>query len=123
MALKTLRPDQLKPGMVVKRDVVAFSGEVLLYSGNTLKENDIKSVKSWGVVDVVIDDTEAAETTHTGKPQVPDIDPELMKEMKELTRELFRFSNTDHPFVVELMRLNTLNKIKQRPGMEGLNVY
>ena len=65
MALKTLRPDQLKPGMVVKRDVVAFSGEVLLYSGNTLKENDIKSVKSWGVVDVVIDDTEGEETIPT----------------------------------------------------------
>jgi hypothetical protein len=109
--------------MVVKRDVLAFSGEVLLYSGNTLKENDIKSFKSWGVVDVVIDDTEATEASLADIQQTPEIDPELMAEVQEQTRELFRFSNTDHPFVVELMRLNTLNKIKQRPGMEGLNVY
>lgn len=118
--MRKLRLDQLKPGMKLAKDVVNFSGRVLLYKGNPLQSKDIKNFKAWGILEVSVE-------TASLDPSIPvednRVDAKLLVEAQKEISSLFRHSNLSHPVVSELMRLSALNKLKQKPGMENLNVY
>jgi hypothetical protein len=115
-----LRLDQLRPGMTLGQDVVNFSGQVLLYKGNPIQPKDIKNFKAWGILEVAV---ESASVDPSDRFDNNRIDAKLLLEAQNEISNLFRYANLSHPVISELMRLSTLNKLKQKPGMENVNVY
>ena len=118
--MRKLRLDQLQPGMKLAQDVVNFSGQVLLYKGNPLQPKDIKNFKAWGILEVAVENSSVDPATSLENNK---IDAKLLVEAQGEISSLFRYSNLSHPVISELMRLSTLNKLKQKPGMENINVY
>ncbi len=118
--MRKIRLEQLTPGMKLAQDVVNFSGQVLLYKGNPLQPKDIKNFKAWGVLEVVVESSSLNSSNSLSNNQ---IDGKLLVEAQNEMSNLFRHSNLSHPVISELMRLSTLNKLKQKPGMENVNVY
>ena len=118
--MRKIRIEQLKPGMRLAQDVVNFSGQVLLYKGNPLQPKDIKNFKAWGILEIVVESSSLNSSNSLDSNQ---IDTKLLVEAQKETTDLFQHSNRSHPVISELMRLSTLNKLKQKPGMENVNVY
>jgi len=119
-AMRKIRLEQLTPGMRLAQDVVNFSGQVLLYKGNPLQPKDIKNFKAWGIAEIAV---ESSSLTFSNPENNNRIDTNLLVEAQSEISNLFRYSNPSHPVIAELMRLSTLNKLKQKPGMENVNVY
>ena len=119
-AMRKLRLDQLRPGMKLGQDVVNFSGQVLLYKGSPIQPKDIKNFKAWGILEVAV---ESASVDPSEGLDNFRIDAKLLVEAQNEISNLFRYANLSHPVISELMRLSTLNKLKQKPGMENVNVY
>ena len=119
-AMRKLRLDQLKSGMQLAQDVINFSGQVLLYKGNPLQPKDIKNFKAWGVVEIAVESSSLNSSNSLNNNQ---INTKLLLEAQNEISNLFQHSNLSHPVISELMRLSTLNKLKQKPGMENVNVY
>lgn len=119
-AMRKLRIDQIKAGMKLAQDVINFSGQVLLYKGNPLQPKDIKNFKAWGVMEVAVENNSLGDS---GPMNNNRIDTKLLIEAQSEISDLYRYSNLSHPVISELMRLSTLNKLKQKPGMENVNVY
>ena len=118
--MRKLRLEQLKSGMQLAQDVINFSGQVLLYKGNPLQPKDIKNFKAWGVVEIAVESSSLNSSNSLNNNQ---INPKLLLEAQNEISNLFQHSNLSHPVISELMRLSTLNKLKQKPGMENVNVY
>ena len=118
--MRKLRLDQIRPGMKLAQDVVNFSGQVLLYKGSPLQPKDIKNFKAWGILEVAIQNVLKDSSLPLDNNR---IDTNLLVEAQSEISNLFRYSNLSHPVISELLRLSTLNKLKQKPGMENVNVY
>jgi len=119
-SMRKVRLEQLRSGMRLAQDVVNFSGQVLLYKGNPLQPKDIKNLKAWGVIEVIV---ESSSLNSSNSLENKEIDAKLLAEAQNETSILFEHSNTSHPVISELKRLSTLNRLKQKPGMENVNVY
>jgi hypothetical protein len=119
-AMRKVRLEQLRPGMRLAQDVVNFSGQVLLYKGNPLQPRDIKNFKAWGIIEIAVESSPMRSSNSLNNNRV---DTNLLVEAQNEISKLFRHSNLSHPVIAELMRLSTLNKLKQKPGMENVNVY
>jgi len=111
-AMLSLKLNQLKPGMVLSRDVTNFSGVLLLKSGKSLKAKEIKNFKAWGIPETFVQ--EPLMKGVSCQEKAPPIDPKLLQEAEAESAALFRHSNASHPIVVELKRLCTMKKVKQR---------
>ena len=118
--MRKVRLEQLTPGMRLAQDVVNFSGQVLLYKGNPLQPKDIKNFKAWGIIEVIVESSSLNSSNSLDNNR---IDAKLLVEAQNEIANIFQYSNTSHPVISELMRLSTLNKLKQKPGMENVNVY
>lgn len=118
--MRKLRLEQLKSGMQLAQDVINFSGQVLLYKGNPLQPKDIKNFKAWGVVEIAVESSSLNSSNALNNNQ---INTKLLLEAQNEISNLFQHSNLSHPVISELMRLSTLNKLRQKPGMENVNVY
>jgi len=118
--MRKIRLEQLTPGMRLAQDVVNFSGQVLLYKGNPLQPKDIKNFKAWGIIEIAVESSSLNASSSLNNNR---IDTNLLVEAQNEISNLFRYANLSHPVIAELMRLSTLNKLKQKPGMENVNVY
>ena len=118
--MRKVRLEQLRSGMRLAQDVVNFSGQILLYKGNPLQPKDIKNFKAWGIVEIAVESSALNSSNSLDNNR---IDAKLLTEAQNETSSLFQHSNISHPVISELMRLSTLNKLKQKPGMENVNVY
>lgn len=118
--VRKVRLEQLTAGMRLAQDVVNFSGQVLLYKGNPLQPKDIKNFKAWGIIEIIVESSPLNSSNSLDNNR---IDAKLLVEAQNEISSLFQHSNTSHPVISELMRLSTLNKLKQKPGMENVNVY
>jgi len=47
----------------------------------------------------------------------------LLEETQSEMEELFCRSNRDHPAIKEMLRLSILKRLKNKPGMEDIDVY
>jgi hypothetical protein len=119
-AMRKVRLEQLSSGMRLAQDVINFSGQVLLYKGNPLQPKDIKNFKAWGIIEVIVESSSLNSSNSLANNRV---DTKLLAEAKKEISSLFQHSNISHPVISELMRLSTLNRLKQKPGMENVNVY
>ena len=109
-----IRINQLKPGMVLDKNVVDRTGRLLLTSGHKITAKHIRTFKAWGITEVEVEALFEAE--RDGKPQ--GIKPAVVPE--EIQKEidgLFQFNDKRHPAIMELMDLCVLRKMEmQREG-------
>ena len=99
----------IRPGMVLAKDVKDRNSRVLLTAGNELTDKHIKIFKMWGVTEadiqgVVHEDVEAQETAA--------LDPEILRKADLETQELFLHAGSEHPGAKELARLSTMRRIR-----------
>ncbi len=100
-------------------EVQNYSGRKLLPEGTFLTDKDIVNLKAWGVTEA---DVHVQEDGPDSTPGVLKTDPKKLAQAKKEVEALFGFSNTDHPAVMELMRLSVLNRLKKMPGMGHIHV-
>ncbi len=103
--------DQLSEGMIVDDPVSDFHGTILMQKGTAITPNGIKILKTWGVLEVSIDDASAKEHSVS---QQPDIDPRFVQEAKNEVQMLFQHANQNNVFAKELMRLATIRIAEAR---------
>jgi hypothetical protein len=99
----------IRPGMVLARDVKDRNSRVLLTAGNELTDKHIKIFKMWGVTEADIqgvahEDVEAQEAAA--------LDPEILRKAELETQELFTHAGSQHPGVKELARLSTMRRVR-----------
>lgn len=110
---------RVKPNMLLEEPIKNFSGQVLFGRGTNLTDNNIKTLKAWGITDLAI----LGNSFEPSSPQkIFSIDPKILEEAQSETEKLFCYSNIDHPAMKELLRLSTLKNLKTKPGMENIDV-
>lgn len=98
----------IKPGMILKKELKDRSGIVLLGAGQEVTEQHLKILKMWGIIEADILGVMKEETTSEIPSQ---IDPFFIQEAETQFQELFRHTDLKHPFMKELFGLVTLRKI------------
>lgn len=99
----------LKPGMILDRDVEDLNGRMLLTQGTKINEKHLKILKTWGVTEVTI--REARKTLRVSlKTNQPD--SELLKKLETELTELFSQANTKNPMMKELYNQCLERKLK-----------
>jgi hypothetical protein len=99
----------IRPGMVLEKDVKDRNSRVLLTAGNELTDKHIKIFKMWGVTEADIqgvahEDVEAQEAAA--------LDPGLLHKADQEAQELFMHAGSEHPAVKELVRLSTMRRVR-----------
>jgi len=106
-----IRISNIKPGQTVSTDVKDRSGRILLSANTELTDDNIKIIKSWGVVEIDIkgevnDAVVDSNLTRVNPEQLQAIDLELSKR--------FRFLNKSHPFIHELFDVCLRRKLSAK---------
>jgi len=81
-----LSVDQLKPGMILEKNLLAFNGRFLLPKGAVLTEGHIRTMKVWGVVEA---DIEGEVGAGADEPMVPEIPGEILRQAESSVKALF----------------------------------
>lgn len=90
--------DQITAGMRLARDIHDPHGCILVRAGVLITDRHVRAFKSWGIQDIPI------ESDETSKP-IPDRDPAVIAELRELLDAQFSLSNPDHPAVQALYQI------------------
>ena len=101
--------DDLKSGMVLADDVKDSMGRFLLGHGIALNDKHIRTLKSWGVTEAVIEGLDQKRASEETKLQ---IDPDIFRKCENYASLLFQYSNNDHEAIKELKRLRILQLVK-----------
>ncbi len=105
-----VKSEELKPGMVVARDVKNIDGMLLVPSGCELSERQIDILQAWGVTEMEIEASEEQAKAHDPLAQLP---PGVAA---KLTADLrARFWNPDEfgPLPAEIFRLMLLRQARR----------
>jgi len=105
--------------MTLAKEVQNHSGRKLLSEGALLTDKHILSFKAWGIAEAAV---QAKDMELDSVGEEVNIDLKELAQAEKEVGALFSFSNQDHPAVVELMRLSSLNRLKKKPGMGHVNV-
>ncbi len=99
----TIHLNELKPGMVLADEVRDLSGKLLLGIGKTIQPEHFRVFKIWGVTEVNI-----CGDNDDKKNIKPDYNSEQYKKSKEITQQVFRHNDCDHPAIEEIFRISVL---------------
>ena len=114
----TVRTDNLKPGMVLADDVRDIRGRLLLARGKSLKPENIRVFKMWGVPQVEV----------TGAPQSPQAaaatpqDPARVEAVRKETELLFCLTDLEHPAVKEIFNQAVAYKTHRPDTPSGISL-
>jgi hypothetical protein len=93
--------------MILGADVRDRSGRLLLGAGTELSERHLIILRTWGVVEVEIAGADEGENDTLA---VNAIDPALWDAIEKEISPLFRYADTTHPAVKELMRMRIVRE-------------
>lgn len=111
-----IRISKTQPGQMVAADVKDRSGRTLLSANSELTEENIKIIKSWGVVEIDI----AGAISETGADtDLPAIKPEQLQAIELELSQRFRFLNKSHPFIGELFDVCLRRKLSEQGLTDG----
>jgi hypothetical protein len=96
-----LSVDDLKNGMVLSEDVLDINARLLISKGQKITPKQIRVLKIWGITEV--DVVGEKDQTNTETPQA---DPEIIQEVKESTKEIFKNVDLKHPAIKEIFELS-----------------
>jgi len=100
-----LSVDDLKNGMVLSEDVFDINSRLLLSKGQQITPKQIRVLKIWGITEV--DVVGKKDQTNIEAPQA---DPEILKEVKESTRKIFKNVDLKHPAIKEIFELSVVHR-------------
>lgn len=101
--------ENIETGMVLASDVHDRSGRMLLGAGAELTQKHLVIFRTWGVLDadiVGLGNDDAADAIPA------DIDPLELAAAEQAIAVLFRYTNQNHPAILELMKLAALRKVQ-----------
>jgi putative nucleotidyltransferase with HDIG domain len=107
VSMGRLSIDQIKPGMLTGEDLVSANGRVLLGKGVELTEKHLRVLKMWNIMDAEIDGVSAEDA---GAASASTLDPEILQEAINKTKQRFLLTDLEHPAIHELFRLCTLRQ-------------
>jgi len=99
--------DKIKPGQILADEVRDINGRLLLGRGNEIQANHIRIFKIWGVPEVTV----VGAARHNDKLD-PEMNPELLEQVKETIKILFRHVDLEHPAIKEIYKLAVQFKFK-----------
>ena len=99
----------IRPGMVLARDVKDRNSRVLLTAGKELTDKHIKIFKMWGVTEA---DIEGVAHEDVEAQEAAALDPALLQKADLATQELFTHAGSEHPGIKELARLSTMRRVR-----------
>lgn len=102
-----IRLELIEEGMELASDVVNLNGQVMIASGATITERELRLLRMWGVSDVDIVGDGADET-----PVV--LDPETAAILEPIAEDLYRHTRREHPLVNQLFTETLLRLARQR---------
>ena len=94
---------ELKAGMVLADEVRDLSGKLLLGKGKTIQPEHFRIFKIWGVTEVKIFGDNGDK-----RKIKPDHNSERYKKAKDITQQVFRHNDCEHPAIEEIFRLSVL---------------
>jgi hypothetical protein len=101
--------ENLETGMVLASDVYDRSGRLLLGEGAELNQKHLVIFRTWGVLEADI----VGQGGSDAADAVPsDVDPAQLEAARAALAPLFKYSNTDHPAIAELLKLAALRKVQ-----------
>lgn len=103
----------LQLNMILARDVVESSGELLAPAGEKIAERHLRIFKKWGIAEVDVEGVTREEVFNQATEQ---LDTAALKEAEAVVRELFRHTDLTNPAISELMRICTLRRLQPRHG-------
>jgi len=106
-----IRISNVKPGQVVAADVKDRSGRILLSANTELTSDNIKIIKSWGVVEIDVQGELNGTSVDSGLEKV---NPEQLQAIELELSKRFRFLNKSHPFIHELFEVCLRRKLSAR---------
>ena len=101
---------EIEKGMVLSGDVTSNNGNVLLKAGVELTDKHIKILKTWGVTHIEIEGEDSSTPLH----EIIAAHPEYLEEANDAAKTLFRNTNIEHPFFVELIELWSQHYVKNK---------
>ena len=110
--MKSLKIKSLREGMVTATEVKDRMGRTLLTSGQTITEQNLKTLKAWGVTDVNIEDSRKPKkvSPEVGERREVKASPAIVKEQDAL----FKYADLRHPAIAELYNVCLARKIQAR---------
>jgi len=92
---------KIKHGMVLSEDVRDINSKLLLSKGQIITSQQIRILKIWGIIEVNITGTHGNE-----KISEPDMRSEIIEEINENTRQIFKHLDLNHPAVKEIFHFS-----------------
>lgn len=100
--------EDLQPDMVLRSNVNARNGRILLRAGGTITEKHLKIFHAWGVTEADIEGVSKEDVSALSSEQV---DPKVYQKAEKSVRDRFCFANSNHPFSDELLRVCIFRKV------------
>ncbi|MGV7221998.1 MAG: hypothetical protein ACQ9MH_10760 [Nitrospinales bacterium] len=107
----------IKPLMILADPVESLTGQLLLNKGVVIKESHINSLKSWGITEVSVESPSSIRSSQ----KIISVDPEELAKAKFKIKMLFRHANPNHPAMMEMFRLATLNNLKRETARKNID--
>lgn len=89
-----LHVDQLKAGMILEKNLMAFNGRFLLPKGVVLTEKHIQTMKVWGVVEASVEESGPAVLAENSAPEIP---PGIAEEAERSLQKIFPAAPSGSP--------------------------
>ncbi len=106
--MSTILLDDVETGAILAADVADRNGRVLLKAGVCLNEKHIRTLRTWGVLEVNIEGDDIPTQADNHYPE------SWLTEANEHAVEHFRHCPLDHPFVSALIDCWKLRYLKQK---------
>lgn len=97
--------DDVKPGMMLEKDLVCPNGRFLLGKGAIFETKHIKIAKSWGITEAFI---EGKDKTLLDSEAEAEFAPELLETAEQILEHNFKNTDTSVVVMKEIYRLNKL---------------
>jgi len=111
--MSTILLDDAEIGATLTSDVTDRQGRVLLKTGVELNEKHIRTLQTWGVLEIDIEGT-------GNQTQISDQYPQdWLDEADKLAQEHFQHCRLDHPVVEALLDYWKIRHLKQRNAQHG----
>jgi hypothetical protein len=105
-----LKSEELKPGMIVARDVKNLDGMLLMPSGCELSERQIDVLQAWGVTELEIEASEEQAKSHDPLSKLP---PEVAAKITADLRARYWMPDEFGPVPAEIFKLMLLRQARR----------
>ena len=102
-----------RAGMVVRADVLAAEGRLLLEAGTGLTESHLRVLSMWGVAQV---DVEGVSQADLAERAVAELGPAGRAVVDRRVQALFRHNPPGDPIIDELIQLATMRLVRLARG-------